>query len=139
MASALITLVSAMLIVAPMQANNRSRKVAPARIGTKRRNAMLSLGTRGTLRCSQCRRSHGFESQTNSNICGRGEYYCGTGLCVRRQRLVLFKSRQSLGAELLKLSLKRRFFLVKISVLSPWPPLVKQYPMTRTWSCPTYR
>ncbi|ESX62700.1 hypothetical protein X759_34525 [Mesorhizobium sp. LSHC420B00] len=29
-------------------------------------------------------------------------------------------------------SLKRRLFLAKISVLGPWPPLVKQYPTPRT-------
>jgi hypothetical protein len=42
MASPLITPVSAMPMVAPMQAMSRSRSVAPARIGTKRRKAMAS-------------------------------------------------------------------------------------------------
>lgn len=66
---------------------------------------MLSLGTSGSLRCPQCRRSHGFESQTNPNVRGQGEYYCAQRLGGRRQRLVRFKLRQSLGAKKLLLQM----------------------------------
>jgi hypothetical protein len=54
--------------MAPIQAMMRSRSVAPARMGTKRRKAMASPGASGEFMIRNAAKANGFESQTNPKI-----------------------------------------------------------------------